>query len=171
MIHLVLGGAKSGKSDFALAEAERLSADRVFLATAEALDAEMAARIEDHQRRRGPGWRTIEAPLDLEAALTRQDSADRTFVVDCVTVWLSNLMTRAGLDPEAALDRAKRLAGLLPDLAADVVLVANEVGWGLVPADELSRAWRDLAGRTNQLLARAADRVTLVVAGQPLTLK
>jgi adenosylcobinamide kinase/adenosylcobinamide-phosphate guanylyltransferase len=171
VIHLILGGAKSGKSDFALAEAGAGSRDRVFVATAEALDAEMTARIEAHRKRRGPGWRTVEAPLDLEAALGREDKAGRTLVVDCVTVWLSNLMTRAGLDPEAALDRAEKLAGLLPDLAADVIVVANEVGWGLVPAFDLSRAWRDLAGRTNQLLAAVADRVTLVVAGRPLNLK
>ncbi len=171
MIHLVLGGAKSGKSDFALAEAERLADDRVFLATAEALDEEMAARMAAHQARRGPDWRTVEEPLELAARLADIDRPGRVVIVDCVTLWLSNLVTRAGLDPAAALTRVNELARLLPRLGADLVVVSNEVGGGVVPADELSRAWRDLAGRANQILAAAATRVTLVVAGLPLDLK
>lgn len=171
MIHLILGGAKSGKSDFALAEAERRSADRVFLATAEALDDEMAVRVAAHQERRGPDWRTVEEPIGLADGLAELDRPGRVVVVDCVTLWLSNLLTRAGLDPAAALERVQELAALLPRLQADLVVVSNEVGSGVVPADELSRAWRDLAGRANQILAAAADRVTLVVAGLPSKLK
>ncbi|MBU0515206.1 MAG: bifunctional adenosylcobinamide kinase/adenosylcobinamide-phosphate guanylyltransferase [Proteobacteria bacterium] len=171
MIHLVLGGAKSGKSDLALAEAERLSAERVFVATAEALDEEMAARVAAHQERRGPDWRTVEEPLGLADRLRQIDGPGRVVVVDCVTLWLSNLLTRAGLDAAAALERVQELASLLSRLEADLIVVSNEVGSGVVPADELGRAWRDLAGRANQILATAADRVTLVVAGLPLDLK
>lgn len=169
--HLILGGAKSGKSDYALGLAESLSGDRVFIATAETLDDEMTSRVAAHQAARGAEWRTIEAPFDLVGALASVDALDRVIVVDCLTLWLSNLMTRRGLDFEASWAEVERLAGFVGDLSADLVMVSNEVGWGVVPGDGLTRAWRDLAGRTNQVLAGICNHVVLVVAGLALELK
>lgn len=165
-VTLVLGGARSGKSAYA----ERLAGAAgggLYLATAEAGDEEMAERIARHRQRRGGGWRTIEEPLDLTAALARHARADRPILVDCLTLWLSNLIA-ADRDVEA---ETAALAAALPALAGPVVFVSNEVGLGLVPVAPLGRLFRDHAGRLNQTLARAADRVVLVVAGLPLHLK
>lgn len=166
-ITLVLGGARSGKSRHAEDLAEAAAAARVYIATAEPRDAEMAARIAEHRARRGDGWRTLEAPLDLCAALAEAAQPDRAVLVDCLTVWLANLMA-AGRDPDAETD------GLLASLsgaAGPLFLVANEVGLGIVPDNALGRAFRDHAGRLNQAVAAAADRVLLVAAGLPLVLK
>ncbi len=155
---LVLGGARSGKTGHALALAEAVGARRVYVATAEAGDAEMAERIARHRAERGAGWRTVEAPLELAAAL---GEAGDVVLVDCLTLWLSNLML-AGRDVEAAT------AGLLAALegaAVPVVLVSNEVGMGLVPETPLGRAFRDAQGRLNQRVAAAVARVDFVVAG------
>ena len=162
---LVLGGARSGKSRFALARAESTSSRLVMIATAEALDAEMAERIARHRAERGARWRTVEAPLDLARALrslTRDDCA----VVDCLTLWLSNLM-------HAERDLEAEWAALIDALAGpvDAILVSNEVGWGVVPDNALARRFRDEAGRLHQRLAGEAERVVLVVAGLPLILK
>lgn len=170
MIHLVTGGARAGKSRFVLAEAEACPGPWVYVATAQALDADMARRIARHREERGPGWRTVEAPLVPEAGL--DDRAAGAVVVDCLTLWVSNLL----LGPYAAdldgLDR--RTAALAERLGAEtrpVWVVSNEVGLGIVPADALSRAYRDALGRANQAVARVADRVTLMVAGCPLRVK
>jgi adenosylcobinamide kinase/adenosylcobinamide-phosphate guanylyltransferase len=166
-VTLVLGGARSGKSRFA----ETLLADhpgpRLYLATAEAGDGEMAERIRRHRERRGDAWLTVEEPLDLAGALGRHDRKDRAILVDCLTLWLSNLMA-AGRDPGEA---TAALVAALPKLAAGVVLVSNEVGQGIVPDNELARAFRDHAGWLNQAAAAAADRVFLVTAGLPMLLK
>ena len=164
MITLILGGARSGKS----AHAERLIGERgLYIATAEAGDDEMAERIRAHRERRGVGWETIEEPLDLAGALERHAGADRPVLVDCLTLWLSNLMG-AGRDVEAETRRLIERFGAPP---CPVVLVSNEVGLGLVPATPLGRAFRDHAGRLNQRVAAAADRVIFVAAGLPITLK
>jgi adenosylcobinamide kinase/adenosylcobinamide-phosphate guanylyltransferase len=163
-VTLVLGGARSGKSAYA----ERLIGDRgLYLATAEAGDDEMAERILEHRRRRGMGWQTVEEPLDLADALERHAGADRPVLVDCLTLWLGNLLA-AGRDPEA---ETQTLTGRLHTLPCPVVLVSNEVGLGIVPVTPLGRAFRDHAGRLNQRVAAAADRVIFVAAGLPLTLK
>ncbi|MFO1056769.1 MAG: bifunctional adenosylcobinamide kinase/adenosylcobinamide-phosphate guanylyltransferase [Dongiaceae bacterium] len=165
-ITLVLGGARSGKSRLAeglLAEAPR----RTYLATAEAGDAEMAARIADHRARRGPGWTTLEEPLELVPALAVATAGGGAVLVDCLTLWLANLLG-AGRDAAAEGDR---LAAALPGLAGPVVLVSNEVGLGIVPDNALARAFRDQAGRLHQAVAAVAQRVLLVAAGLPLTLK
>lgn len=167
---LVLGGARSGKSGHAeglVEAAAEAGVEPVYLATAEAGDAEMTARIARHRARRGERWRTVEAPLDLAAALTDGTMRAAPVLVDCLTLWLANLMA-AGREPEA------ETAGLIDALdrrAAPAVLVSNEVGLGIVPDNALARAFRDAAGRLNQRIAARAERVIFVAAGLPLVLK
>ncbi len=163
---LVTGGARSGKS--ALAEKLTLEMGRpaIYVATAEARDEEMALRIARHQARRGAEWRTIAAPLALVATLQETDGAGPR-LVDCLTLWLSNLML-GGHDWEAA---AQDLAAVLPGLVAPVVFVTNEVGGGIVPDNALARAFRDAAGILNQTVAAACDEVWLSVCGCPLRIK
>lgn len=163
---LVLGGARSGKSAYA----EALLADcpeAVYLATAEAGDGEMAERIRRHQDRRGAAWTTVEEPLDLTGALALHCRAGRPLLVDCLTLWLSNVLL-AGGDPAEAIDR---LVAGLPGMPGPLVMVANEVGLGIVPGNALARAFRDHAGRLNQRVAACAARVVFVAAGLPLILK
>ena len=161
---LILGGARSGKSARALALA--VVAPKLFIATAEPLDAEMAERIRLHQEERGPDWRLAEAPLDPAAALAAA-GPEGTAVLDCLTLWLSNLMHH-GRDVEAGTARLLQAAAGAP---GRVVMVSNEIGLGLAPMEPLSRAFRDAQGRLNQRVAAAADRVEFVAAGLPLTLK
>lgn len=164
-VTLILGGARSGKSARALdlARAPR----KVFVATAEALDDEMAARIAAHQAERGPEWRLVDAPLDIAGAIVRNAAPDAVLLVDCLTLWLSNLMHH-GRDVPAETDR---LAAALGAAAGPVILVSNEVGLGLAPDNPLGRAFRDEQGRLNQRIAAAATRVEFVAAGLPLRLK
>lgn len=164
-IILITGGARSGKS--ALAETRTLAFGHpaVYIATAEAGDAEMADRIEAHRARRGPDWQTHAEPLDLVAALDTTDGRPR--LVDCLTLWLSNLM-HAGRDWQA---ESAALIAALPRQRAPVVLVTNEVGLGIVPDNALARAFRDAAGFLNQQVAAAADEVTLAVAGLAVKVK
>lgn len=168
MKHLILGGARSGKSR----HAERLAAQSgkgvVYVATAEARDAEMAARIEHHRRQRPPAWRLVEEPLALAQVLRREAAADRCLLVDCLTLWLTNLLSQEKNRMQAEIDA---LLETLPALAGEIILVSNEVGWGIVPDNPLARAFRDEAGRLHQRLAAACDAVTLVVAGLPVALK
>ena len=176
---LILGGARSGKSR----EAERRAADSglavTVIATAEALDAEMAARIRCHQDDRPAGWRTVEAPLALADTLRAEAAADRCLLVDCLTLWVANLLADADrLPPGASADelplfRRERdaLLAALPTLPGRVIFVANEVGLGLVPETPLGRLFRDEAGRLNQMVASACRRVVFVAAGLPLVLK
>ena len=165
---LVLGGARSGKSRFAEAEAIASGLDKVYVATASAWDDEMRARIARHRADRADaGWRTIEEPLALVEALARESAPDRVLLVDCLTLWLSNVMLD-GRDSGTACDR---LATLLPELAGPVIFVSNEVGSGIVPDNALGRAFRDAQGRLNQAMATACGRVVLVIAGLPLWLK
>ncbi len=163
---LVLGGARAGKSAFAEGLAKAWD-QRVYVATAVVTDDEMAARIAQHRARRDPDWRTVEEPLELPAVV-RRESAPRTgLLVDCLTVWLGNLMHHQR-------DADTACAALLEALAAapgPVVLVANEVGLGIVPDNALARAFRDHAGRLHQSVARVAGRVFFVAAGIPMTLK
>ena len=164
---LVLGGARSGKSQFAERLVESQAGACIYVATAEARDTEMAQRIADHRARRGDRWRTVEAPLDLIAALRDNAAADRAVLVDCLTLWLANLID-AGRDVDA---ETAALTEALPALAGPVVMVANEVGLGIVPDNALARAFRDAAGRLNQAIAAAAQSVVFIAAGLPLHLK
>lgn len=163
---LVLGGARSGKSRHAEALVTAHPAPWLYLATAQALDAEMAARIAAHRADRVPGWETVETPLDLAGTLAAAPDG-RPVLVDCLTLWLSNLLL-AGGDPEA---ETEALAARLARPAGPWVLVANEVGLGIVPENALARRFRDAAGRLNQRVAAVADAVVLTVAGLPLKVK
>jgi adenosylcobinamide kinase/adenosylcobinamide-phosphate guanylyltransferase len=166
---LVLGGARSGKSAFA----ENLVGDtglaRIYLATATATagDDEMQSRIAHHRARRGEGWITVEEPLALVDALTREATHGRAVLVDCLTLWLSNLML-AERDPEV---EARRLIRFLSVAKYPIVLVSNEVGLGLVPETPLGRSFRDAQGRLNQIVAATVPNVVFIAAGLPLWLK
>lgn len=164
-VTLILGGARSGKSAHAL----RLTAEppHVFLATAEALDDEMAERIRQHQDERSTDWGLIEAPLDLAPAIRANAAEGTTLLVDCLTLWLSNLMHHER-DVNAEIEG---LLTVLADAPGRVVLVSNEIGLGLAPINALGRAFRDAQGRLNQQVAAAADRVEFIAAGLPITLK
>ncbi len=163
---LVTGGARSGKSRFAQARAEGLHPRRFYLATAQALDAEMADRIARHRADRDASWRTLEEPLDPGPLL----SQDGVVLLDCLTLWLSNLLLADRDDAaiEAAIDA---LAAAVARADNPVVLVTNEVGLGIVPDNALARAFRDHSGRLSQRLAAVCDEVVLCVAGLPLKIK
>jgi adenosylcobinamide kinase/adenosylcobinamide-phosphate guanylyltransferase len=166
-VTLILGGARSGKSRFAENLIEAAAPEAVYLATAEARDAEMTERITAHRARRGSRWRMVEEPLDMAPRLAALARPDRPVLVDCLTLWLSNLLlAQRNLGTES-----DRLIAALRDLAGPVVLVANEVGFGIVPENALARQFRDQAGWLNQRVAAAAERVVLVAAGLPLVLK
>ncbi len=163
---LVLGGARSGKSAYAQGLAESASPERIYLATAQAGDREMTARIARHQADRGHGWTTVEEPLALADALAAARPG-RATLVDCLTLWLSNLML-AGRDVGAEIARLAEAVGALEGPA---VLVSNEVGLGLVPETELGREFRDWQGRANRMVAQACDAVVFVAAGLPMLMK
>ncbi len=169
-ITLLLGGARSGKSAYAQRQAEQAAAATgrlpLMIATAEAFDDEMRDRIDRHQVERGDGWRTLEAPLELSAAV-RQLTADDVAVIDCLTLWLSNQML-GDHDLPAVIDE---LAHALTVSPAALWVVSNEVGWSLVPDNPLGRHFRDEAGRLNQRIASVADRACLIVAGMKLDLQ
>lgn len=165
-VTLVLGGARSGKSVFA----ENLITAQghgTYVATAEARDDDMRDRITKHQNRRGASWRTIEAPLNLTGALAEADVDGDPILVDCLTLWLSNLM-EAGRD---IAEETTALIARLPSMRCPVVLVSNEVGQGIVPANTLARRFRDQAGTLHQAIAACADRVFFITAGIPAQLK
>jgi len=164
---LVLGGARSGKSAYALALAEAAAPLRLYLATGSAGDEEMAARIARHRAERGAGWTTLEEPLALAEALAGAARATRVVLVDCLTFWLANAMF-AGRDVAA---ETARLSAAIGALDGPVVFVSNEVGYGIVPETRLGREFRDAQGRLNQAVAQACDGVALVVAGLPIPLK
>ena len=166
-VTLVLGGQRSGKTRHAEALVERQPGACIYLATAEAGDAEMAERIRRHRERRGGRWRTHEEPLELPDALHACAGGDRAVLVDCLTLWLTNLLG-AGRDPVA---EGERLVAALAELPGPVVLVSNEVGQGVVPDNALARAFVDHAGRLHQAVAAAASSVVLMAAGLPITLK
>jgi adenosylcobinamide kinase/adenosylcobinamide-phosphate guanylyltransferase len=160
---LLLGGARSGKSRYA--EALLANANpRTYIATAEAGDAEMIERIRLHREQRGPGWVTRETPLDLPAAIRAESGA---LLVDCLTLWLSNLMEQE----RDIVGATEELCAAIQRPGGPVVLVSNEVGLGIVPESSLARAFRDHAGRLHQHVAAVADRVIFIAAGLPLALK
>ena len=164
---LVLGGARSGKSLFAERLIEECGLEAWYIATAQAHDAEMTERISRHRRRRADVWRTIEEPLHLAEALDNATSPSRGVLVDCLTLWLANIMA-CGRSPGQDIDG---LLHVLGSATGQIVLVSNEVGMGIVPENALARTFRDEAGAMHQRIAAMAGRVVLVTAGLPLVLK
>ncbi|MGV1949896.1 bifunctional adenosylcobinamide kinase/adenosylcobinamide-phosphate guanylyltransferase [Agrobacterium vitis] len=164
----VLGGARSGKSHFAEQLCAETGLERHYLATGRAWDEEMRSRINQHQQDRGGLWVTHEEPLALVDRLKLIDAPGRIILVDCLTLWVTNLMMEEGRDMAA---EAQALADLLPRLSASIVLVSNEVGLGIVPENRMARHFRDHAGRLHQLIAASADEVYFVAAGLPLKMK
>lgn len=165
--HLILGGARSGKSRRALSLAEKAAPRRVLIATAEALDDEMAERIARHRSERGVGWETVEAPLALAEAIRASARPETALVVDCLTLWLTKLLL-AGRDCDVA---TRELLAVLETHPGFAFFVSNEVGLGLVPETPLGRIFRDAQGRLNQEMADACAVVEFIAAGLPLRLK
>lgn len=175
---LVLGGSRSGKSEFAEKIAERTGKRMTYIATAAVRDEEMAERVKLHQKRRPNSWVTVEEEKDVLGALSLGGKGD-VFLLDCATVWLTNLLLeQQPTETDAALDKKEarilgQVAGLVETVESglDLIVVSNEVGLGIVPEHPLGRIFRDLAGKANQVLASKADSVYLVVAGIPLVIK
>lgn len=166
----ITGGARSGKSRLAEELAIKHGEPLLYVATAAFGDAEMAARIARHQERRGPAWQTIEEQYDLAGVLTGHDGWFGAILVDCITLWLTNLL----LDPDrcdSALDHVRELAVTVKQMNTPVILVSNEVGMGIVPDNALARRFRDLAGEANEILAAATDEVYVMFSGLPLKIK
>ncbi len=169
-LSLILGAARSGKSRLAQQLAEAQGEPRLFVATGEAGDEEMAARIARHRRERGEAWDTREAPLELAAAINQAQGRYRVILVDCLTLWLSNLFMREPSEPELE-EACQSLVEAAGRTRTPLILVSNEVGWGIVPDNPLARRFRDAAGSLHQNLAAAADLVVATMAGLPLILK
>lgn len=169
MIELILGGARSGKSAYAEAAAKASGLDLYYIATATVLDDEMQARVIHHQVQRSPGWFTIEEPVKLAKVLQEIDSTRHCILVDCLTLWLTNNLLAS--DKQCWEREKHALLQLLPALKGRIILVSNEVGMGIVPLGEINRKFVDEAGWLHQAIANYADKVTLVTAGLPMTLK
>ncbi len=164
---LVLGGARSGKSRTALELAERTSTERTYIATAQAYDDEMRERIAQHRAERDGSWRTVDAPLDLAEAVQARTAPGKAVLVDCLTLWLSNVL----LAERNVAHEADRLVQAVQEAKGPLILVSNEVGQGIVPPTPLGRTFRDEQGRLNQRIAKACDAVVFVAAGCPILLK
>lgn len=168
-VTLLTGGSRSGKSRYALELASRCN-HRAFIATAEPLDDEMQMRISRHKEERGLGFITIEEPVDLAGAIRALPADIEIAIVDCLTVWVGNLMYKLG-EEEENYPQIDDLLQVLQSPPCDIVLVTNEVGMGIIPDNAMSRRFRDLAGILNQRAASVADRVIVTISGIPLTLK
>ena len=169
---LVLGGVRAGKSAFAVARARALGGRVVFIATAEAGDDEMAARIARHRAERPPTWRTVEVPVALPSALTALEGEADVVIADCLNLWVANLLHKSQDSSDTGLlAEAAQLEAIATRPRFSLILVSNEVGWGVHPETEIGRRFRDALGLVNQAAARAADEVVLMVAGCPLTVK
>lgn len=169
-LNLILGGARSGKSSFALDLAGKKGKEKFYLATAEALDEEMKERIEHHKKERNSSWKTIEEALDIAGVFKKLGSQCDVVVVDCMTLWLSNLLHH-GCDEKAVSGRTRELLDTIKENDYLVIAVSNEVGMGIVPDNRLARDFRDLAGRLNQEMAAAADEVYFLISGIPQKIK
>ncbi|MDO8749069.1 MAG: bifunctional adenosylcobinamide kinase/adenosylcobinamide-phosphate guanylyltransferase [Candidatus Omnitrophota bacterium] len=166
----ILGGARSGKSAYALNLAKEKSRKVLYIATAEAGDSEMKSRISKHKASRPRYWKTIEEPLDLIGALKEQRCKYEVIIIDCLTLYLSNLMHK-GLAQGAIIKRIKDAAGYIKAMKESVMVISNEVGLGIVPENKLAREFRDIAGLSNQIMTKAADGVVFIQAGIPVKLK
>ena len=168
---LVTGGTRSGKSSFAqnLAEAEK--GRKAFIATAEPLDQEMKERIILHKNERPAGWTTVEEPIHLEKTVKKCGEAYDVLLIDCLTLWVSNLLVNKSMNEKAILKQISALVASCREVTARVIMVTNELGMGIVPANSLSRLYRDLVGKVNQQVALEADAVYFLVSGIPMKLK
>jgi len=169
MLQLILGGARSGKSRLAEQLATQIGLDVIYIATSQPLDGEMSQRVAIHRQRRPDSWGLIEEPLELARVLVEQASAGRCLLVDCLTLWLTNLLMLE--DPERLALEREALLNCLAGLPGEIIFVSNETGMGVVPLGELTRRYVDEAGWLHQALAEHCQRVVLTVAGLPLTLK
>jgi len=167
---LILGGCRSGKSSHALQLAESMGPRRVFVATCVPHDEEMQRRVDLHRQERGDSWTTREVPVDLAGTIRNTDSSTDVMLVDCLTLWLSNLLMEND-DEDRIRESIRDLADAVGSAACGMILVSNEVGAGIVPENRLARHYRDLAGWTNQAMAAACNRVIWTVAGIPVTIK
>ncbi len=181
MRELILGGARSGKSSLAEKRAVESGLRVIYVATAQALDGEMTTRIAHHRARRPAEWGLVESPLDLAETLRTHAAADTCLLVDCLTLWLSNVLFAGDAAAQAEAGKpvdcplfnreTQALIEALPTLPGRIILVSNEVGWGIVPMEAVSRLFADEQGRINQRVAGVCDQVTLVAAGLPIELK
>ncbi|MCY1415359.1 Bifunctional adenosylcobalamin biosynthesis protein CobP [compost metagenome] len=169
MLQLILGGARSGKSRLAEKLATQSNLAVTYIATSEPLDGEMSARVQIHRERRPPHWVLVEEPLALARVLREHASAERCLLVDCLTLWMTNLLMQD--DPQRLNDERQALLDCLVDLPGEIILVSNETGMGVVPMGELTRRYVDESGWLHQAIAERCERVVLTVAGLPLTLK
>jgi adenosylcobinamide kinase / adenosylcobinamide-phosphate guanylyltransferase len=168
---LITGPARSGKTRLALEWALTFPDPRIYLATAQSLDNEMDDRIRRHQEERGSAFQTLEEPIELGPSLQALTGKASIIMVDCLTLWVSNLLGAFGEDSQAIRERMDGLGSVLRNLETPVILIGNEVGWGIVPDNALARTFRDMTGRLHQEIARMADQVILMVAGLPLIVK
>ena len=166
----ITGGCRSGKSQFAQDYANRHFHKKLYLATCEPLDEEMVKRIEDHKKRRGSDWQTVEEPIKIAEAIKQHKHGTEVILLDCITLWLSNLLMRQQSDHEV-MKEVSRLTDTVNQGQLSLIFVSNEVGMGIVPVEPLGRRFRDLAGMANQKIAEAAQTVVFMVSGIPMFLK
>ncbi len=169
MMQLILGGARSGKSRLAEQIAKDSNLNVTYIATAQAFDHEMQARIDHHQAQRPGHWTVIEEPLYLADCLIELDQPNQLILVDCLTLWMSNLLMHE--NAELQMQQCQKLLDILPILQAEVILVSNETGLGVIPMGEISRKFVDESGRLHQQLGQIAEKVIFCVAGFPMMLK
>ena len=169
MLQLILGGARSGKSRLAEQTAKAFGQTVIYIATAQARDAEMQDRIAHHQAQRPSDWQIVEEPLYLAKILQQLDAPGTTILVDCLTLWMSNLLMNE--DQNLQLAECQKLLAVLPTLKSEIILVSNETGLGVVPMGEITRKFVDESGRLHQQLGQISDKVLFCVAGFPMTLK
>ncbi|MCX5714718.1 MAG: bifunctional adenosylcobinamide kinase/adenosylcobinamide-phosphate guanylyltransferase [Candidatus Omnitrophica bacterium] len=169
-ITFILGGARSGKSSKAISLAKENSNDVAFIATCQALDKEMARRIAAHKESRPAAWKTFECPKDIFSVLEHNGNQFELVIIDCLTLWVSNLLLEGVKDKDIA-EEIRRIVLALKKTNSDAIIVSNEVGLGIVPDNELGRVFRDIAGRVNQIVAEKADEVIFMVAGLPWRIK
>lgn len=170
-IVFVIGGCRSGKSSYAMQTAEKVPAEqKIFIATCVPQDDEMKRRVARHQKERSQNWVTVEAPLDLPEAILQNSRRGDVILVDCLTLWVSNLLIETG-DEKKIEDTIPQLIEALQKATCPIVLVSNEVGTGIVPENQLARQFRDITGWVNQAVARCANKVVWMVAGIPVTVK